>query len=262
MIDVHDDLLYYAVAAWTGDYTGAVIDYGTYPDQKSTRFTKANAKKTMQKAAPGAGRVGAIRKGLDALADDILSREYVREDRVVMRVGRCLVDAGHEPDVVYDFCRSSSHAAILMPSLGAGIGAKNKPMLEYARKRGDQMGWNWYIPPPIRGRSGRYIRFDTNHWKRFVHDRLAVAVGDDGCLTLWGKSATRHTMFAEHLTAESPTTVTANGRTVGEWSMRPGRVDNHWLDCIVGCAVAASMLGASLPGARVVKQVKRKRYKR
>jgi hypothetical protein len=25
-----------------------------------------------------------------------------------------------------------------------------------------------------------------------------------------------------------------NGRTVGEWSMRPGRSDNHWLDCLVG----------------------------
>jgi hypothetical protein len=216
----------------------------------------------MQRAAPGAGRVGAIRKGLDALADDILSREYVREDGVVMRIGRCLVDAGHEPDVVYDFCRASAHAAILMPSLGAGIGARNKPMLEYVRKRGDQMGWNWYIPPPIRGRSGRYVRFDANHWKRFVHDRLAVVPGDDGCLTLWGRNAVRHIMFAEHLTAESPTAVTANGRTVGEWSMRAGRSDNHWLDCMVGAAVAASMLGASLPGARAIHAVRRKRYKR
>jgi hypothetical protein len=68
-------------------------------------------------------------------------------------------------------------------------------------------------------------------------------------------------MFAEHLTAESPTITTKNGRTVGEWSMRPGRSDNHWLDCIVGCAVAASMLGAVLPGTGAKAAVKRKRVK-
>jgi len=70
-------------------------------------------------------------------------------------------------------------------------------------------------------------------------------------------------MFAEHLTAESPTMVTANGRTVGEWSMRPGRADNHLFDGMVGCAVAASMLGSVLPGARGATQMqKRKRYRR
>ena len=262
-IDVHDDLLYYCIASWTGEFTGAVIDYGTYPDQKIARFSKASAKRTMQTAFPGAGRLGAIRRGLDILSKEILEREYLRQDGAVMRIERCLVDAGHEPDVVYDFCRSSPHAAILMPSLGAGIGAKNKPMLEYARKRGDKMGWNWYIPAPIRGRSARYVRFDANHWKRFVHDRLAVAIGDDGCLTLWGTSTTAHGMFAEHLTAECPILVAANGRTVGEWGMRPGRSDNHFLDNLVGCAVAASMLGAALPGATgALGAHKRKRYRR
>jgi hypothetical protein len=33
-----------------------------------------------------------------------------------------------------------------------------------------------------------------------------------------------------------------------EWKPRPERGDNHWLDCLVGCAVAASMQGVVLPG--------------
>jgi len=37
------------------------------------------------------------------------------------------------------------------------------------------------------------------------------------------------------------------GRKVDEWKLRPEASDNHWLDGIVGCAVAASMLGARLP---------------
>lgn len=262
MVDLHDDLLYYAVAAWSGNYTGAVVDYGTYPDQRAVRFSRSAAKRTLRRSFKSAGRLGAIRAGLDALANEILAREYTREDGATFRVGRCLVDAGHEPDVVYDFVRASPHASILMPSLGAGIKATNKPMTEYARKRGDRLGWNWYIPAPIRGRAGRYVRLDANHWKQFIHDRLATPLSDPGALALWGRQRNRHTMFAEHIVAEAPTAVTANGRTVGEWSMRPGRSENHWLDCLVGCAVAASMLGAVLPGAKGAGQPKRKRYKR
>jgi hypothetical protein len=39
-IDVHDDLLYYSVVAWSDDFTGYVIDYGTYPKQVRRVFAK------------------------------------------------------------------------------------------------------------------------------------------------------------------------------------------------------------------------------
>lgn len=32
-IDVHDDILYYAVTAWMSDFTGFIVDYGTFPEQ-------------------------------------------------------------------------------------------------------------------------------------------------------------------------------------------------------------------------------------
>jgi hypothetical protein len=54
-------------------------------------------------------------------------------------------------------------------------------------------------------------------------------------------------MLAEHLTAEYRVKTEGRGRTVDEWKIRPERSDNHWFDCLVGCAVAASMQGASLP---------------
>ncbi len=38
------------------------------------------------------------------------------------------------------------------------------------------------------------------------------------------------------------------GRTVDEWKLRVDGLDNHWLDCLVGAAVAASMQGAVLFG--------------
>ncbi len=57
--------------------------------------------------------------------------------------------------------------------------------------------------------------------------------------------AVRHRLFAEHLTAEY------RGRTVEEWKFPAHRPDNHWLDCVVGCAAAASMQGVERIGAAV-----------
>ena len=50
------------------------------------------------------------------------------------------------------------------------------------------------------------------------------------------------------MTAEYKVRTDGRGRTVDEWKMRPEAHDNHWLDCTVGCAVAASMCGCVLPG--------------
>ena len=35
---------------------------------------------------------------------------------------------------------------------------------------------------------------------------------------------------------------------VVEWRMRPEAADDHWLEAIVGCAVATSIQGVILPG--------------
>ena len=34
-------------------------------------------------------------------------------------------------------------------------------------------------------------------------------------------------------------------REVDEWKIRPERPDNHWLDALAGCAVAASIQGVT-----------------
>lgn len=257
-VDVHDALLFWSVVAWSGGFTGWIVDYGTHPDQRRRTFTLRKAAPTLASVSAGAGREGAILAGLSALADSLLGREWTREDGATMRVGRCLIDAGYVPDTVYDFCRRSEHAAVLLASRGVGIGAAGRPMSEYQRKPGERFGWNWLVTRTV-NRAAQYVRFDSNHWKSFVHARLAVALGDAGALTLYGRDANHHRLFAEHVTAETPTRVSANGRTVDEWRLRPGVADNHWFDCVVGCAVAASMLGVVLPGSGAEPKRPRKR---
>ncbi|RPI83891.1 MAG: hypothetical protein EHM42_07995, partial [Planctomycetaceae bacterium] len=73
-----------------------------------------------------------------------------------------------------------------------------------------------------------------------------MALGDRGCLSLFGQSAGTHRLLSEHLTAEYRVPTSGRGRTVDEWKLRPERSDNHWWDCVVGCAVAASMQGVEL----------------
>lgn len=255
-IDVHDALLFWCVCAWTPDFTGWVIDYGVYPKQARRSFTLRNATKTLPTTFPGAGREGCIRAGLDALADEI-HKPWPREDGVTLSVGRCLVDAGYVPDVVFDFCSQTSHKSV-MASRGMGIGAKKSPMSEWAKKAGERHGWNW-LTAKAPGRSCRLLRFDANHWKTFIHTRLATRIADVGCLSLFGRDQEKHSQFGAHIAAEAPELVTASGRSVYEWSMRPSVTDNHWLDCLVGCAVGGSTLGAALPKAASAPQKPKKR---
>ncbi len=247
-VDVQANLLYYTIVAWEDNFTGYIIDYGTFPDQRRNYFTLRNARYTLASVTKISGLEGSIYAGLEAIAGNCLNREWQRDDGAIIRIERCLIDAnwGASTDVIYQFCRQSSHAGIVMPSHGKYVGASSRPLSEYARRPGDRVGLNWRVPHVSGRRAIRHVIFDTNFWKSFIYARFAVPMGERGCLSLFGDRSDRHRLFAEHVTAEYRVKTEARGRAVDEWKMRPDRVDNHWFDCVVGCAVAASMQGAAL----------------
>jgi len=252
-VDVQGKALFWLVAAWEDDFTGHVIDYGTEPDQQAGEagyFTLRDIRKTLATSAPRAGVEGAIYAGLERLCNRMLGREWKRDDGAAVRIDRCLIDAnwGTSTDVVYQFCRQSPHASLLLPSHGRYVGASSIPFSDYKRKRGERVGLNWRVPMVTGKRAVRHVVFDTNFWKSFVHARLAVPMGDPGTLALFGHKPETHRLIAEHLTAEYRVKTEGRGRTVDEWKQRIAGLDNHWLDCLVGSAVAASMQGAVLFG--------------
>jgi DNA invertase Pin-like site-specific DNA recombinase len=260
-IDVQATLLFFVIAAWEDDFTGYVIDYGTFPDQQRSYFTLRDARHTLTTTTKAAGLEGTIYAGLEKLTGNYLTREWRRDDGAMLRIERCLIDAnwGSSTDIVYQFCRQSSHAGIVTPSHGRFVGASSQPFSEYKRRPGERVGHNWRIPNVHGKRAVRHIVFDTNYWKSFVHARLAVSMGDRSCLSLFGDNAEQHRLFAEHLTGEYRVKTEGRGRTVDEWKVRPERGDNHWLDCLVGCAVAASMQGSILSGTGGVSSKKTER---
>lgn len=260
-IDVQQALLFYVVAGWERDFTGYVLDYGVFPDQQRPYFTLRDARHTLAAATKATGLEGSIYAGLESLTGSLINREWRRDDGAHLRIERCLIDAnwGNSTDVIYQFCRQSAHPGIVMPSHGRFVGASSQPFSEYKRRPGDRVGHNWRIPNVQGKRAVRHIVFDANHWKSFIFSRLAVPMGDRGCLSLFGDKPDRHRLFAEHLTAEYRVRTEGRGRQVDEWKLRPERSDNHWFDCLVGASVAASIQGAVLEGTQSTSPVKLER---
>ena len=206
----------------------------------------------MKKRFPELGsREEWIYKSLHELITVKLSAEYPRDDGYILNISRCMIDAnwGQTTDVIYQFCRQSQFAAILTPSHGQGITASKRPMSEYQRKPGEKLGLNWYFPSCKGKRAVRYVVFDANFWKSFILQRLKTGMGGRGCLSLYGHNSQLHSLFASHIAAETYVETAGMGRRVEEWKLKPDAVDNHWLDCLVGTAVGASIQGCVLEDA-------------
>lgn len=251
-VDVQKSSLWWLVAGWDpSNFTGAALDYGVWPEQPGRRyFSLGDLQHTLQTKLPGVGIEGQIRYGLEQLAPRILGREWSREGGTALRVDRLFVDAGFETETVYEWARATSFAASVVPSHGRAIGAKNKPMDQFLVKPGERKGFHWFLTTGANKRAIRHVLIDVNFWKSFLVQRLRQAIGEPGAWSLFGsrRGDTDHDMIADHLCAERSVLVEANGRKVAEWEVRPGRPDNHWLDCFVGAAAAASFEGVVMAG--------------
>ena len=243
--DVQQNCLYWMVCAWEPGFTGYILDYGTWPKQHQSYFTYRNLRHTLGASYPGMGAEAAIFKGLTDLNTDLCNREWKRDDGASMKIGKLFVDSGDFTDTIASYCRQQSHG-VIMPSKGRGIRAGNAPIGTFTPRPGERIGLNWIVKPRTPKIPLPVVEIDTNSWKTFTQLRLATAMGDRGCLSLFKASPYDHRALADHITAEKPVKTQGHERTVWEWILPPDRPDNHWFDCLVGCTVAASLLGISL----------------
>ncbi|MEL7267201.1 MAG: terminase gpA endonuclease subunit [Planctomycetota bacterium] len=243
-IDVHPSALYFATVAIREGFGGQVIDYGTWPEQPAGEyFTHASIPRSIQRAT-GKDGAAATFEALDSLRRHLFGNRYLTEAGIPYQPDFGLVDAGDQTDTIYDWTRRTD--APLMACLGIGVTAKQVPWLHHRRKRGERTGFAWKQPPIARTGSARRINIDTNTWKTDIQQRFALAEGSRGRLTLYRDSAINHRQFADHMAAEFSTETTGQGRTLLEWSPRPGK-DNHWLDCVTYAIVAANVNGIVHP---------------
>lgn len=255
MIDIHEDLLYWSAAAFDQDFTGSTVDYNTWPEQPVPYFLKRNARRTLEKRFPGKSTEAAVTAGLSELLEELFGRTWSRAEGDPLPLALMLIDEGHAPTAkaVEAAVRRSEYSDRIVLSRGYGVTAGRQPLAvsyETAKKRRTkgirQHGGKdqWYITSAD---GLRHLLFDTNHWKTLHHTRLLQDLGSPTALDLFGKDPRSHQLISEHLVSESPALTEGLGRKLFQWTLKPGR-DNHWLDTSVGCLVAASILGAQLPG--------------
>jgi len=248
-IDVHDEILYWCACAWEKNFTGHVLDYGTWPKQKRAVFEQRNPPRPLSREHPGRGVDGTIQAGLADLVTAILAKKWPVAGGGVRRLDRLLIDGGYKPTVAAAVLHQVGGAAAMI-SKGVGITAGRKPIHAYRRKPGERYGHEWYFPQTRGTKEFPHLLYDTNFWKSFTATALSTPPGDPGALTLFGREARAHALFAEHVAGSEYWVETqGQGRIVHEWKWRTSRPDNHWWDCLVGCTVAASVAGVAVPGA-------------
>ena len=255
--DVQGELLYWMVVGWTPDFTGYVLDYGSWPDQKRQYFTLRDSRKTLSRSYDG--DEGAITfSALTDLGNKLVGREYLSTDGKALRLSRWAIDGNWRAReaAVKAFAYQSKFAPVITLTYGRGVKASHLPMSEWAKtiKWKTGPGWCWTDKPG----AARGVIFDTNFWKKRVMDAFALPLGSRGALSLFKAEPQQHRMLADHCQAERPVKTESMGRTVYEWQEKPGQ-DNHLFDCLTGNFVAASISGISRNSERIARPARKKR---
>lgn len=245
-IDVHKSLLYYTLCAFSRSFETVVVDYGTYPRQNRAVFEMKDAFPDLFIAGKTNALEPAVYRGLDALVNQLFSREYQRNDGTPIQIERLGIDAGwgatHQ--LVLKFIRNNQHKALMYPSLGRYYGAASRQIDDYSTSTTTRRGDHWFIyRDPVKAPGGQLI-FDANHWKTRLLNGLNAKLGDPARIRIAG-AFDEHRLLLKHLGAEFMIIEESDGKRKEVWKVKnKGWTDNHYLDCLVGTLVAASVNGA------------------
>lgn len=245
--DVQLGLLVWVALAGCSDGTVAVIDYGTWPRQRTPNYWTLQS---LSASWSNGGQLeGELYAALTAFRRDLDSLQWVREDGSPMRASRVLIDAnwGKSTQTVLRWCRENGDG-IWMPSFGRGITAASKPFSEYRRQAGMTIGPFW-----LRTRHPKTLQqvmeIDANSAKSLVKSKILSPVGTPGSMNLFGKveNASAHKGFAQQVCGEYSVLTSGRYREVEVWNLRPGS-ENHYLDCLGYGLAALSEQGVDFSG--------------
>lgn len=243
-IDSSDHVLWWMVCAWQRDFTGWIVDYGTWPDQGRSQFYKTDLVATIGQQLPGTSWEQAFVHAHNKLEQQIISDwdSETGQPRGVDLLLKDWSDGGQKPRIEAQI-RTSIHKTRIRPSKGFAPKPGRKPVHAWGDLAKDRAGSHWIE----RRENPAHIQFDANQFKNMASHRLRTEVGAPSCLLLPGSDERAHTLLAEHFTAEQSKSLIYDGTPGTVWEAIPGR-ENDWWDCLVGNLVAAASLGCGLPG--------------
>ena len=240
-IDIQKTCLYWCVTAWSGNFDGHVLDYGRFP----------KGQKKLQTLYPVESFEGCVSMGLTELTDILTGTEFTGESGERYHIEKILVDAnwGITTKIVKKVC-GSFRRGLLEPTFGWGK-APNQRFFGHGKKLGEDRGEEWRKPPMERKGICRTVTYHTDYWKTFVRNRIQAGLAASSTLTFYAGDGYTHQKFFEHLLGETSSKLTGTYGTIDKWVLIPG-CPNHWWDCLVMSAVAASMKKIQLPQSRRV----------
>ena len=206
---------WYCVLACSPDFTGQIVDYGTWPEVNTRYFTKGQTegwsmltKEFFQQYPQHRDRAfktegGKIRAPLDAkvyhglskTVEHLMKKEYIKEDGFHTRltIQRLGIDArwGMANDAIKRFCRDCVYREVIYTN-GLPVPPTNKQFSEYTKTANwlfeDQVNplvkeVKWIYRPD---ESGQYhLSMDVNLLKSFLMARLASPPGSSGGISLF-----------------------------------------------------------------------------
>lgn len=233
-IDLGKYLAHWVAVAWGPGATGHLIDYGRLevPCQdlgleQALLVTLRQFRDLVTTGWPS------LKPGSDSEIEKFWKPEGV------------FVDAGYMTDVVYAFCREAKDP--FRPSVGRGTTQRrtqwyNRPTNtgSVVKHIGEGYHLNWLPSEQL------YLtEVDADHWKGWVHQRLASPLNQSGSLRLFQAPPSEHLSLAKHLTAERKIEEFVAGKgLVVRWEAV--RRQNHWFDALYNACAAGHLVGVRL----------------
>lgn len=263
-VDSQDNVLFWMVVAWRKDFSGFIVDYGTYPEQGRALFTRSGDglpvpfSKVMPELPWEEQFVSAHNVVEQILLHEIEWRTETGERRQVDMLLKDWGDGDHKTPLTSQILSSPDRSRIRASKGEAkrpGSAATHDRAEKHAHLRTTRRHW-----VEDRKTALYHAAFDANIWKTFVARRLLVVPGAPSAIMLPGTDQRENKLLVQHLTAEVPEHVTVNEASGIMWKGLPRR-DNDWWDCLVGNAVAASMMGVALEGEKTEQKRARRKIK-
>lgn len=244
-VDSSDKVLWWMVLAVSKDLSGAVVDYGTWPDQGRPVFYKSDLVNAIGKDTPDLSWEESFVRAHNSL-DEFLCRSWFSENGKERQVDVILKDwsDGGQMPLIRSQIASSKHRNRIRAAKGFAPKPNRKQIHLWGDKHRDRSGSGWI---ERRTETPIHVQYDANIIKSVAARRLLTTQGAPSAIMLPGLTERTNRLLVEHLTSERPQEIMYDGARGIAWTLIPSR-DNDWWDCFCGCITAASVLGCKLSG--------------
>jgi hypothetical protein len=224
-IDVHKRLFYWAcVSKNLMTKKRHLVDYNTWPEQSSRRFTLENSKRTIPQMFPGLGTRVMAERAMGKFLNKVVAMRWKNQSGQRVNLDEIRVDAnwGGTTDNIRNAIRNHPGHEKMWGCHGIGRNEKQTGLDEWALKPGEDRGPG-FITSKVNDHGVQQLNIDTNIWKTETHIALTTPNEENGSLSVFDGDDLTHELFFEHLLVEV-------------WQCPKGG-QNHWFDCITGALV-------------------------